>query len=102
MSTPIAVADPVFVLVVEDDPGDFNLVVLALQRSGILARCERVDDEENYLIQLQLQGRPDIILSDYVMPSSSAVRALQLLVESGLDISLIVLTGMVSEETVVE
>jgi two-component system NtrC family sensor kinase len=36
------------------------------------------------------------------LPSFSALEALQLLGESGLDIPLIVLTGMVSEETVVE
>jgi two-component system NtrC family sensor kinase len=64
------------------------------------ARCVRVDTEEEYCKQLQLQ--PDVILSDYVLPSFSALQALELLKASGLDIPLIVLTGMVSEETVVE
>jgi two-component system NtrC family sensor kinase len=50
----------------------------------------------------QLEIQPDIILSDYVLPSFSALQALELLKSSGLDIPLIVLTGMVSEETVVE
>jgi two-component system NtrC family sensor kinase len=90
----------VSVLVVEDEKTDFDLVARGLHRSGVDARCVRVDTEEEYCKQLQLQ--PDVILSDYVLPSFSALQALELLKASGLDIPLIVLTGMVSEETVVE
>jgi two-component system NtrC family sensor kinase len=92
--------DPLFVLVVEDETADFDLVVRGLTSSGINARCHRVDTESEY--RTQLQAGPDIILSDYVLPSFGALHALRLLEESGLDIPLIVLTGMVSEETVVE
>ncbi len=88
------------ILVVEDQTADFDMVVRGLERSGIDAHCQRVDTEEEYLAQLQAQ--PDIILSDYVLPSFSALHALELLKDSGLDIPLIVLTGMVSEETAVE
>jgi two-component system NtrC family sensor kinase len=91
---------PLSVLVVEDETADFDLVVRGLKSSGIDAVCRRVDAEEDY--RNQLQARPDIILSDYVLPSFGALHALQLLADSGLDIPLIVLTGMVSEETVVE
>jgi two-component system NtrC family sensor kinase len=94
------VSDPLSVLVVEDETADFDLVVQRLQRSGVSARCFRVDNEEDY--RSQLQAKPDIILSDYSLPSFSALHALQLLEESGLDIPLIVITGMVTEETVVE
>ncbi len=88
------------VLVVEDQAADFDMVVRGLARSGIDAHCQRVDTEEEYLAHLRAQ--PDIILSDYVLPSFSALHALELLKDSGLDIPLIVLTGMVSEETAVE
>src|SRR5580704_5058347 len=91
---------PAIVLVVEDETADFEMVVRELKNSGIHALCRRVETEEEY--RAQLQAQPDIILSDYVLPSFSALDALQLLRESGLDIPLIVLTGMVSEETVVE
>jgi len=94
------IADPLSVLVVEDEKADFDLVVRGLERSGIPARCVRVDTEDEY--RTQLRSGPDIILSDYVLPSFGALHALQMLEESGLDIPLIVLTGMVSEETVVE
>ena len=88
------------VLVVEDELIDFDLVVGGLRRADIDAQCLRVDCESGYLNALQ--DRPDIILSDYVIPSFGALPALQLLEESGLDIPFIVITGMVSEETVVE
>jgi two-component system NtrC family sensor kinase len=93
-------SDALSVLVVEDQAADFEMVVRGLKRSGIHARCRRVDTEAEYLVQLRAQ--PDIILSDYVLPSFSALHALELLQQSGLDIPLIVLTGMVSEETAVE
>jgi two-component system NtrC family sensor kinase len=92
--------DPLTVLVVEDEPADFEVVVRVLKRSGLDARCRRVDNEQDYRVQLQAQ--PDIILSDYVLPQFSALDALEVLKDSGLDIPLIVLTGTVSEETVVE
>ena len=91
---------PLSVLVVEDETADFDVVIRGLKRAGIDAECRRVDNEEEY--RSLLLTRPDIILSDYVLPSFSALDALQILEESGLDVPLIVLTGMVSEETVVE
>lgn len=91
---------PLAVLVVEDEVSDFDMVVRGLGRAGIQARCQRVDTEAEYLAQLR--AVPDIILSDYVLPAFGALYALELLKESGLDIPFIVLTGMVSEEIVVE
>jgi two-component system NtrC family sensor kinase len=93
-------SDALSVLIVEDETVDFDMVVRELRRSGVNAQCQRVETAEEYLSQLQ--ARPDIILSDYNLPSFSALEALQLLEESGLDIPLIVLTGTTSEETVVE
>ncbi len=89
-------SDSLSVLVVEDEAVDFDQVVRGLERSGIDVVCRRVDSEAEYL--RQLQSHPDIILSDYVLPSFSALHALRLLQESGLDIPLIVLTGTVSED----
>jgi two-component system NtrC family sensor kinase len=96
----VLMAGTVSVLVVEDEKTDFDLVVRGLHRCGLNARCVRVDTEKEYRAQLQL--RPDIILSAYVLRSFSALRALELLKATGLDIPLIVVTGKVSEETVVE
>ena len=75
--------DPLSVLVVEDETVDFDLVVRGLHRAGVSAQCCRVDNEADYCCQLN--ARPDIILSDYVLPSFSAFDALRLLEESGVD-----------------
>jgi two-component system NtrC family sensor kinase len=96
----LVVPEPLSVLVVEDEKADFDMVVQGLERAGLHALCRRVDTEADYLNQLA--GRPDVILSDYVLPSFSALDALQLLGESRLDIPFIILTGTVSEEIVVE
>src|ERR1051325_4488826 len=94
------VSNSLSVLIVEDNPMDCDLQVQGLQRSGIDARWWRVDNEREYLDQLQ-KG-PDIILADYMLPQFGALRALELLAESGLDIPCIVLTGSVNEEIIVE
>ncbi len=49
-----------------------------------------------------LQGRPDIILSDYEMPQFSGLRALELLRQQKLEIPFIIVSGTIGEETAVE
>ena len=87
------------VLVLEDQVSDFELIDYELRKFGFAARCRRVDTEADYLAQLQTG--PDIILADYVLAGFDALRALELLQGLGLMIPFIVITGGVSEETVV-
>src|SRR6266478_3279578 len=91
---------PLFVLILEDRREDFEIAAHELRRAGFDARCRRVETEEEF--RIQLQAAPDVILSDYVLPGFDALGGLRVLRESGLDIPFIVLTGAVSEETVVE
>jgi signal transduction histidine kinase/FixJ family two-component response regulator len=88
------------VLIVEDDKEDYFLISEALNSAGFSAHCERVDTEADYLAKLN--DKLDIILADYSLPGFSAPRALELLAKSTLHIPFIVLTGFVSEETVVK
>ena len=91
----------VSVLILEDQEADFELVTRELKRAGFTIRPQRAETEEEF--RVQLQASPDIILSDYVLGLRfNALSALEVLQESGLDVPLIVLTGVVSEETVVE
>jgi PAS domain S-box-containing protein len=88
-------------LILEDQEADFELVIRELKRAGLTVGVQRAETEEEF--RTQLQGLPDIILSDYVLGLRfNALSALEVLQQSGLDIPLIVLTGVVSEETVVE
>ena len=88
-------------LILENDNArDFDLIVRELRRFGLSARCQRAETEEEYLAELQ--KKPDVILADYKLNGFDALRALELLQERGLVTPFIVLTGAVSEETVVE
>ncbi len=97
---PLPAHRELFALVVEDREADFELITHELRRAGFKLRCVHVETEAEYLAQLD--AGPDIILSDYALPGFDALRALELGQERGLDIPFIVLTGAVSEETVVE
>ncbi len=88
------------VLILEDQEGDFELIVRELRRSGFQAHCQRAETEREYLAGLE--AKPGMILADYSLPGFSAFRALELLNQTGLDIPFIVLTGFVSEDVVVE
>src|ERR1051325_4175249 len=88
------------VLLLEDNPSDARLVQVELRRAYPSARGTRVDTEAGF--QEHLRADVDLILADYSLPQFTALRALDLVNERGLQIPFIVLTGTVSEEEVVE
>lgn len=88
------------VLVLEDRPIDAELVLYEMKRSGYHCVSKRVDTQEDYL--KAIEDVPDIILADYSLPQFTAMQALHLLQERGLDIPFVVVTGTISEEAAVE
>ena len=92
--------NPLFVLILENDLADFELITHELDRFGFTARCERVETEVDFVARLK--EKPDIILADYSLAGFDDLRALEVLQETGLVIPFIVLTGAVCEERVVE
>jgi PAS domain S-box-containing protein len=100
---------PLTVLMVEDRPEDAELLLFELKRAGFAVTYRRAETEQDYLETLDRRvngpvhaSSIDLILADYSLPRFGAVRALQLLKDRALDIPLIVVTGTVSEEVVVE
>jgi PAS domain S-box-containing protein len=89
---------PVRVLIIEDNDDDALLVVTHLRRGGIELTYERVETIEAVAAALAARP-PDIVISDYNLPGFSAQEALQLLRDSGLEASFIVVSGAVGEET---
>ncbi len=88
-------------LILEDSDCDYELIVRELTRGGFAVQGYRVETEADYRRLLRLP--PHIILMDYMLGAGfDALRALEILKESGSDIPAIVLTGMVLEETIVE
>src|SRR5512133_854547 len=92
--------NPLKVLVLEDRPVDAELILYEMKRSGYDCAGKRVDTQEDYL--RAIDECPDIILADYSLPQFTAMEALHLLQERGLDIPFIVVTGTISEEAAVE
>ena len=93
--------DKLKVLIVEDLPTDVELVVRALKRGGIDVEWRRVDTRAAFLDALDALS-PDIVISDYSMPSFDGMSALKLARERDPTLPFLILTGSMNEDTAVE
>jgi two-component system cell cycle sensor histidine kinase/response regulator CckA len=92
---------PLRVLIVEDSEDDALLAVRALERGGYKPAWERVQDAQAMREALR-RTHWDLVLSDWSMPQFSALAALALLKESGVDVPFIITSGTIGEETAVQ
>ena len=86
---------------VEDSERDSTLLQRHLTKAGYHLVSTRVDNAESMSAALD-DGEWDIILCDYSLPNFSALKALGLLREKGLDIPLIIISGTIGEAAAVE
>jgi two-component system, cell cycle sensor histidine kinase and response regulator CckA len=93
--------EPIRILILEDVPADAALVERELRRSGLkfVARC--VETEPEFLAALD-ELRPDLVLSDYTLPSFNGMAALRLARERVPTVPFIIVTGSINEETAAE
>ncbi|MFQ5655952.1 MAG: HD domain-containing phosphohydrolase [Candidatus Methylomirabilales bacterium] len=91
---------PLRVLIVEDSEDDVVLLLRALRLGGYDPTFERVDTSEAMNAALDKQTW-DIIIADYVMPHFSALAALDLLKQRGLDMAFIIVSGKIGEDIAV-
>jgi signal transduction histidine kinase/DNA-binding response OmpR family regulator len=89
------------VLLLEDVEVDAELIERELRRAELAFELRRVDARESFLDALD-EFRPDIILSDFTMPSFTAMEALELLRERDERLPFVLVTGSQSEEVAVE
>jgi two-component system, cell cycle sensor histidine kinase and response regulator CckA len=89
------------VLNVEDSPRDAALLQRHLSRNGYDLVFERVDTPLGMTTALKTKEW-DVVLADYSMPEFSALKALAVLRQTGLDIPFIVISGTIGEELAVE
>ena len=88
-------------LFVEDSEVDVELIVMELNRNGFDVRWDRVEVEDE--LRQALSGElPDIILSDYSMPSFSGVDALKIVREIDQDVPFIFVSGTIGEDWAIE
>ncbi|MCP4579290.1 MAG: PAS domain S-box protein, partial [Deltaproteobacteria bacterium] len=92
---------PLKLLIVEDSEDDALLVVRELRCGGYAPEFDIVETAE--AMRRALEKQPwDIVISDYSLPGFDAPAALNIVMESGLDLPFIIVSGAIGEETAVE
>jgi signal transduction histidine kinase len=89
------------ILMVEDDPADAELIKYALRKDGLPFTIERVETNEDYVLALETDV-PDVILSDYSLPSFDGYTALAIAQKKLPDVPFIFVTGTLGEEVAIE
>src|SRR5215813_15463592 len=89
--------NPLRLLIVEDQDDDAAFLLRHLRKFGFDVQGERVDNAVAMASALARQNW-DAVVADYCMPSFSALAALALLHERGLDVPFLIVSGSVGEE----
>jgi PAS domain S-box-containing protein len=92
---------PVKILIVEDQPNDFELATREIEQ--VLNSCEFdcVETKEEFIESLQ-NFQPDLIVSDYTMPHFDGLSVISLAQQHVPLVPVIILTGSIDEETAAE
>jgi len=91
---------PVRILVLEDLPSDANLAQREVRKALESVEFETVETREDFLAALQT-FQPDLIISDYQMPSFDGLSALKISLEKNPHTPFIIHTGSQNEDTAV-
>ena len=89
------------VLLLEDDPADAGLVRHALRRAGPGFKIKHVANRRAYLRRLA-QRVPDLILSDFSLPTIDGYTALTIAQERCPHVPFIFVSGTLGEETAID
>jgi DNA-binding NtrC family response regulator len=93
--------DNIRVLILEDNESDADLLRREMKRSGLDFTSEIVQTRESFEIALE-SFYPDIILSDYSLPSFDGVTAFAITQHTLPDIPFIIVSGTIGEERSIE
>ena len=88
------------IILLEDNPADADLLIRQLTKSGMLFSIEVAETREKF-VELLKSFCPDIILSDYSMPSFNALSAFHILKDTDNPIPFIIVSGTIGEENAV-
>jgi PAS domain S-box-containing protein/putative nucleotidyltransferase with HDIG domain len=89
------------ILILEDAPADAELEEHELRKAGLVFTSMVVDTRETFLKALN-EFMPDLILSDYKLPSFDGHKALKIAKEKCPDVPFILVTGELGEEFAIE
>jgi len=96
-----AQTDPVRVLFIEDMPHEAELALIHLKRAGIPCQPLRVETEEA-MRQALREFEPDLILSDFSLPTFDGMAALGIAHEVAPQIPFIFVSGTIGEERAIQ
>lgn len=85
----------------EDTPTDAELILMNLQNASLEFEYFRTEDRESYLKGLS-EYRPDIVISDYGLPSYTGLAAYADMRLKGFDLPFIMVTGSLPDELAVD
>jgi len=94
MSTPLRV------LILEDNPNDYELALYQLRRAGYEPQATRVETEAEF--SARLDPALDLILADYALPQFDGLRALEIVRARAMDVPFILVSGAIGEDLAVE
>ena len=89
------------ILILEDVPADAELEEHELRKAGLVFTSKIVATREAFLKALE-EFSPDLILSDYDLPSFDGLAALRIAKEKCPDVPFILVTGKLGEEFAIE
>lgn len=88
-------------LLVEDSPDDAEMLLLNLQKEDFDIQCRRCENAEDLTRALQ-ENTWDIVLADFTLPEFSGPEALKITRAHDPDLSFVIVSGTIGEETAVE
>lgn len=93
--------DALDILVLEDVDTDAELIRHQLRADGITGSIRRADAKASFTSKLE-EARPDIVLSDYSLPSFDGLSALTMVQERYPDVPVVFVSGAIGEERAIE
>ncbi len=94
---PIKMNDVLYVLILEDEPDDVDLIRYTMEKSGFYHEYKVVSDKKAYERAI-VENDFDLVLADNSVPMFNSMDALEMLLERKKNIPFILVTGAVSEE----
>jgi two-component system cell cycle sensor histidine kinase/response regulator CckA len=89
------------ILLLEDNPNDAELIESELENAGMSFISHRVDSKEEFVDALD-SFRPDVVLSDFSMPSFDGMTALSITRSQYPEMPFIFISGTIGEEKAIE
>ncbi len=100
-SPPAPAGETLRILLVEDSPPDAAMIKHILRTTGRSLTLLQVDNREAYEAELS-RHPPDLILSDYALPTFDGGRALEIAKQIAPQVPFIFVTGTLGEEVAIE